>query len=284
VTTPPLLFAVSDATGETAEQACRAALAQFGPPEVARIRLFPHILDRGALEETLVLAKRLDALVVYTLVGPELRALMRSMAEEKGVVAVDLLGGLIREFSRHLGRDPLSLPGLGHETDAAYYRRIEAVEFAVNNDDGRQPQNLRNAEIVFVGISRTSKTPLSNYIAHRGYKVANVPIVLDVPPPPELDDVDPRRVFALVIDPTVLTGIRRTRMEALGMQADSDYGDLEQIRREMVWARRVFQRHPQWTVLDITRKAIEETASTVLETWRERFEAPNHVRGDAAAS
>jgi regulator of PEP synthase PpsR (kinase-PPPase family) len=268
------IHALSDATGETAEQACRAALAQFHfePGEEARIRLFSHVRNEQALTEAITRAKADGALVVYTLVGHGLRDRMLELAFEHGVPAVDLLGNLILEVARHLGRKPLSMPGLGHETDAAYFKRIEAVEFAVKNDDGSQPQNLARAEIVFVGLSRTSKTPLSNYIAHRGYRVANVPLVMNVPPPAELDRVDPRRVFGLVIDPLVLANIRRTRMETLGMDARDGYGDIDHIRQEMRWVRGLFQAHPDWTVLDITRKAIEETASLVLELYRQRFE------------
>lgn len=272
------IYAVSDATGETAEQTSRAALAQFGHTEPTRIKMFSHILEEATLAEVVQEAKRADALIAYTLVGAKLRRAMRRLSEDAGVPAVDLLGGLILEISRQLDLKPLALPGLGHETDEAYFRRIEAVEFAVKNDDGRHPQNLLKADIVFVGISRTSKTPLSNYIAHRGYRVANVPLVLEVPPPAQLAEVDPRRVFGLVIDPVELAGIRRARMEALGMDADAGYGDLDTIRKEMVWARKLFQRHPEWTVLDITRKAIEETASTVLEAYRKRFEPDNGAR------
>jgi regulator of PEP synthase PpsR (kinase-PPPase family) len=279
----PLVYAVSDATGETAEQACRAALAQFGPVEVARIRLIAHVLDEHAVETAVRQAKENNALLVYTLVGPALRARMKEVAAEHNVTAVDLLGGLIGQLARHLGRAPLSMPGLGHELDAAYFRRVEAIEFAVNNDDGRQPQNLVKADLVIVGLRRTSKTPLSNYIAHRGYRVANVPLVIEVPPPRELDQVDPKRVFGLVIDPFVLSNIRRTRIAALGMSSDSGYGNLQEIRKELTWARRVFDQHPHWTVVDITQKAIEETASLILEMYRARFEPANGPSSGAPA-
>jgi regulator of PEP synthase PpsR (kinase-PPPase family) len=186
---------------------------------------------------------------------------------------VDILSNLISAIGRHLQRDPLDLPGLGHQLDAEYFRRVEAVEFAVNNDDGRLPQNLKNADIVVVGLSRTSKTPLSNYIAHRGYRVANVPIVLEAPLPKELDEVDPRRVFGLILEPGVLSSIRRNRMESLRMSPESGYGDLAQIRQEVQFARRLFAAHPGWTVIDTTQKAIEETASIILETYRQRFES-----------
>ena len=166
------------------------------------------------------------------------------------------------------------MPGLGHETDEAYFRRIEAVEFAVHNDDGRLPRNLSKADLVLVGVSRTSKTPLSNYIAHRGYRVANVPLVKDIPPPHELDEVDPRRVFALVVDPATLANIRRRRVEALGVRDNDPYADPRAVREELAWARRIFRDHPEWTVFDTTDRAVEETAAAILQTYRERFGVP----------
>ena len=277
-----LIFAVSDSTGETAEQAASAALAQFGAQHHrTNVRVFSNVRDEAALQEVIEEAKERRALIVYTLVGPHLRARMAGIAKENDVQAVDLLGSLIWELSRHLNLPPLYVPGLGHETDEQYFRRIEAVEFSVYNDDGRLPGNLTKADIVLVGISRTSKTPLSNYIAHRGYKVANVPLVKDIPPPPELEAVDPRRVFALVVDPVVLVGIRKARLESMGVGADESYGDLRQVRDEMRWARRIFREHPAWTIVDITEKAIEETASGILETYRDRFERVESGEGKA---
>jgi len=281
-----LIYAVSDSTGETAEQAASAALAQFGQRHNTHVRIFGHIRDEDELEKVVRRAKERDALIVYTLVEPELRVRMASLTQKGGVTAVDLLGNMIWELSRYLGLPPLYLPGLGHETDAEYFRRIDAVEFAVYNDDGRLPENLTKADLVLVGISRTSKTPLSNYIAHRGYKVANVPLVQGQEPPPQLNDVDPQRVFALVVDPSVLLNIRRARLDAMGVQGESDYGDIKHIREEMTWARRLFRDHPDWTVIDITERAIEETASDVLEAFRARFERPAQnaiVDADAGA-
>jgi regulator of PEP synthase PpsR (kinase-PPPase family) len=269
---PLTIFAVSDATGGTAEAAAKAAVAQFVPPDEARVRLFSHVLTPDAVETVLAAARVQGALVVYTIVGPELRAHVKATAEEMDVPAVDLMGPLVARLAAHIGRQPLALPGLGHETDGEYFRRIDAVEFTVRNDDGKEPRNLRKADLVFVGISRSGKTPLSNYIAQRGYKVANVPIVLGVPLPRELDEVDPKRVFGLLIDPATLVRIRRTRMETLGMAPGDDYGEIAQIRRELEHAKALYAAHPAWTVIDITRKAVEETASTVLEAYRERFE------------
>jgi regulator of PEP synthase PpsR (kinase-PPPase family) len=288
--THAIILAISDATGETSEQAGKAALAQFGLQEQGTVRTVSNIRTVSALEEVMRKAKEIHALVVYTLVDRTLRHAVRDLAERHDVTAVDLIGGLIRGLAQHLGQAPLSVPGLGHELSEEYFRRIAAVEFTVNQDDGKNPQNLHRADIVLVGISRTSKTPLSNYLAHRGLKVANVPIVQDVPLPRELESVDPRRVFALGLNAVTLQNIRQTRMEKLRMKPGSDYGDLRQIRREIGYARRLFDQHPEWTQVDVSRKAVEESAATVIEIYRDHFEkdeddapAPKKTRGKKAA-
>lgn len=267
----PIIIAISDSTGETAQAAGEAALAQFGHYDASAVRTAANVRTVEALDEVLKEAAQVGAMVVYTLVEKELRDVIKDMAQAHGVRALDLIGGMIRGLAQHLGRTPLSVAGLSHELDEDYFRRVAAVEFTVNHDDGKNPQNLTQAEIVIVGISRASKTPLSNYIAHRGFRVANVPIVLGLPLPPELDEVNPERVFGLTIDPVVLMKIRQARMESLGMGPDSDYGDLRQIRREVNNAKRVFQQHPEWLVIDMSRKAVEEAASNIIETYRWRF-------------
>lgn len=267
-----IIFIVSDSTGETAEHALRAAMAQFRTQADIQTRLFSQIRSEAAQRRVLEHAKERDALVVYTLADPAARATMRSISRELDLRSVDLLSGLIREMSHWLDVPPLELPGLGHETDEAYFRRIEAVEFTVANDDGQLPNNLVKADLVFVGVSRTSKTPLSHYVAQRGFKVANVPLVKGIPPPKQLDDVDPRRVFALVIDVGALTSIRRQRLQTLGVPAGTPYADPREIRAEAAWARQIFRDHPQWTITDVTDRAVEETAAAVVATYRERFE------------
>lgn len=273
MTSEHVIYAVSDSTGETAEQAVRAAVAQFPTDDPAQIRTFGHVRDVEAVRNIVLLAMSRGALVVYTLVDPDQRAAMRRLAQEHGVTAIDLLSGLIHELSWHMDTAPLARPGLGHETDDAYFRRIEAVEFTVNHDDGKRLNTIHQAHLVFVGLSRTSKTPLSHYVAQRGYRVANVPLVGGIDPPKELQAVDPHRVFALVVDPVALTNIRRRRMAELGVKEETDYADLKKVREEMLWARRLFRRNPGWTVLDITDRAIEETASRVLEIYRGEPEA-----------
>jgi regulator of PEP synthase PpsR (kinase-PPPase family) len=278
------ILVASDATGETGEKAVRAALAQFFGNENVRVEVLPHVRDEATVRNVVEETRRRKALLVYTLVSPPLRAMIRTLAEEQDVRAIDLLGGLLLQMAMHFGEDPLYTPGLGHELNAEYFRRVDAVEFAVNNDDGREPRNLRKADIVLVGISRTSKTPLSQYIAHRGYRVANVPMVLGIPLPRELAAVDSRRIFGLLMDPRTLVEVRRTRMRHLGMEPTNEYGDPRRIQAELDECRRAFAEHPDWTLVDVSGKAIEETATTILEKYRSRFERDaNGHSGRAAA-
>ena len=151
-----------------------------------------------------------------------------------------------------------------------YFRRIEAVEFAVKNDDGAEPRNLPKADLVLVGISRTSKTPLSTYLAQRGLKVANVPLVLGVDPPEELSQVDDRKVFGLIVQPDMLMRIRQARLSHLGMPQDSSYGQRAHIDNEIAYAREIFRKHANWPVIDVTNRAIEETAADILRIYTER--------------
>jgi len=159
-----------------------------------------------------------------------------------------------------------------------YFRRIEAVEFTVKSDDGKEPRNFKKADLVLVGVSRTSKTPLSTLLAQRGLKVANLPLVLGVQPPPELEDAPQDRVVGLTIGLDPLVEIRKARLKQLGLSVDASYGLREQVKEELEFAQRVFRAHPQWPVIDVTGRAIEETAVIILESLKERDEQAKNVR------
>ena len=159
-----------------------------------------------------------------------------------------------------------------------YFRRIEAVEFAVKSDDGKEPRNFKKADLVLVGVSRTSKTPLSTLLAQRGLKVANLPIVLGVALPPELEEAPQDRVVGLTIELDQLVEIRKARLKQLGMSIDASYGLREQVKQELDYARRIFAEHPHWPVIDVTGRAIEETAVIILESLKERDENAKNVR------
>jgi regulator of PEP synthase PpsR (kinase-PPPase family) len=261
---------ISDATGDTAERVVRAALLQFKDAP-CNVRLYSHVRLESEVEEIIERAAELRALVVFTLVSPAERELLWKLCDRLNVDAVDLIGSLMGTMASFLGVQPQGVPGLMHTISEEYYRRIEAVEFAVKNDDGAEPRNLLKADLVLVGISRTSKTPLSTFLAQqKGLRVANVPLVLGVEPPGELDQVDPSKVFGLTIQPDVLMRIRQARLAHLGMPADSSYGMLEHIRKESGYAQEVFRRHPNWPVIDVTAKAIEETAADIVRIQKQR--------------
>lgn len=265
------LIVCSDATGETAEKVVRAALRQFDIGHTPiDLRFSSHLRSPEQLDQVVAEADEAHALLVFTIVNSEVREGLYRRCEAVGVPAVDLIGTLMGTLARFLGLEPRGVPGLLHMVSGEYYRRMEAIEFTVKNDDGREPANLPRADLVMVGISRTSKTPLSTFIAQKGYKVANVPLVLDIPPPPELYQIDQARVFGLTIKPDALLQIRRARMERLRMAPDTSYGQRDHIQREIYYARSIFLANPLWPVIDITGKAIEETATDILRIYKQR--------------
>ncbi|MEM9070615.1 MAG: pyruvate, water dikinase regulatory protein [Myxococcota bacterium] len=265
------IFVVSDSTGETAERVVRAALLQF-PDHRVRVRLYTRIRDRDAVRGVMDKARDLGAMVVFTLVRPELRDYMFEQGRERRVETVDVIGSLIHKVGNFLEATPLNIPTAQMSLSEEYFRRVEAIEFAVKSDDGKEPRNLRKADLVLTGVSRTSKTPLSTYLAGRGLKVANVPLVLGVEPPKELYEIAPTKVVALTIEVELLLEIRRQRLQQLGMPEDANYGMREHVRAELEFAHNIFKAHPEWMLVDVSNRAIEETATIILETYKERLE------------
>jgi len=262
---------ISDASGETAERIVRAALLQFTDVPV-HVRTYARVRLESEVEKLVARAAELDALLVFTVVHAESRDQILKLVEHHDVRAVDLMGTLIGKLAGFLSSKPRGVPGLLHVMGEDYFRRIEAVEFAVKNDDGAEPRNLPKADVVLVGISRTSKTPLSMYLAQKGLKVANVPLVLGVPPPKQLDEVDDSKVYGLVIQSTSLMRIRQARLKHLGMPHDTSYGTRDHIDREIEYSRSIFREHADWPVIDVTSRAIEETASDILRLRYDRSE------------
>ena len=253
---------VSDATGGTAELVVRAALVQFQGADV-QLHVRPHIRTvvgvRAAVEE----ASKLRGLIVHTLVSPELRNLMLTAGRARGVPTIDLLGPLLLRLEDLLRLQPMAKPGLFREMDQEYRRRFEVVEFAVKHDDGQDPRGLHQAEVVLVGVSRTSKTPLSMFLAGRGLRVANVPIVHNLPLPEELARVDPRRVVGLMIKAERLLELRRARLQQMETPPKFPYADPQEIWAELDYAQAQFDQ-AGWPVVDVTDKSIEEAAAEIL--------------------
>lgn len=278
------IFIISDATGETAERVVRAALRQFdlslssppsrsGDDQVAGmaidLRVFPNMRHEHDLDTVLAEAKAVGALLVSTLVRAEERALLHQKCEAGGVQCVDLIGSLLGTLSGFFGIEPRGVPGLVHTVSEAYYRRMEAIEFTVQTDDGRDPDSLARADIVLIGVSRTGKTPLSIFLAQKGFRVANVPLVFGVEPPAQLENVEPRRVFGLTIQPDALLQIRRERLMRMNPATpDMSYGQRDYILRDIHAARALYAAHPGWRVIDVTGKAIEETAADIARLLR----------------
>lgn len=259
---------LSDSTGETAEKVVRAAMLQF-PRAPAELRLHPRLRSKDAVRPVLEQAAKDRALVVFTFVGPELREFVHQLTAELHVEALDVIGSLIGKLGTYLDREPINVPSAMLPLSDEYFRRIEAVEFAVKSDDGKEPRNFKKADLVLVGVSRTSKTPLSTLLAQRGLKVANQPLVLGVPPPKQLDEAPADRTVGLTIGLEQLCEIRQARLRQLGMPSETNYGMREHVREEIEFGNELF-RQRGWPVVDVTGRAIEETAVIILETIRWR--------------
>ncbi|NCG17576.1 MAG: kinase/pyrophosphorylase [Rhodobacterales bacterium] len=265
---PKPIFVLSDGTGDTAEKVVRAGLQQF-EGHLVHVRTHGHVTQPEQLRKWFHLAVRQDALVVTTLVEKSMRKAAKLLSKEHGVRHIDLIGHLLGKLEGFLDEKAVGVPGLMYQANDRYFRRIEAVEYTVKADDGKEPRMILEADIVLVGVSRTSKTPLSTYLAHKGFKVANVPLVLDHPIPPLLHQVEAERVFGLVIDPDVLQTIRQSRLRTMGM-GKINYDDLDYILAELEYAEELFRANPIWPVIDVTNKAIEETAAAILGVMQER--------------
>jgi regulator of PEP synthase PpsR (kinase-PPPase family) len=271
---PMPIFVVSDSTGDTAAATVRAALAQF-EDYLVNIKVYSHVTEVRRLQALMRLAAKEHALVVFTLVNPAVRAKLLDAAEKFDFPFVDLLGGLLGELADYLGGlTPRGTPGRRTVLSDEYFRRIEAVEFTVKHDDGAEPRHLRNSDIVLAGVSRTSKTPLSTYLAQKGWKVANIPLVLGIEPPPELFEIDQDKIFALTIEPETLHAIRMARIKNLGLSSSTNYGHIEHIFMELEYAHDIFRKNPSWPVIDVTRRAIEESAAVILKIFHERRQGP----------
>jgi regulator of PEP synthase PpsR (kinase-PPPase family) len=256
------ILIVSDSTGATAEHVVQAALAQFDAAGVTLERR-AEIRSIDQIQAVVTEAQETGSMLVHTLAQTNLRREIYLRATERGVRSVDLLGNLLSDLSAYLGAPPGGVPGGLHRFDEEYYRRTDALTFVVKHDDGLRLQDLRHADIVLVGVSRTSKTPLSIYLAVRGYFVANVPIVYGVEPPAQLFRIDQRKIVALRMDAAQLNHVRRQRLKHFPEDARRAYVDEKAVRREVQWADEVFSR-ASWPVVDISLKSLEEVAVDVV--------------------
>ena len=257
------LHLVSDATGETINSVARACLAQFDQVE-------PHehawtlIRTSKQLEKALTGIEAHPGPVLFTMVNEKLRMELVAGCHRLQVPCIPVLDPVIMALASHLGMQAQGLPGRQHELDAEYFGRIDAMNFALSHDDGQSAQDYDLADVILVGVSRTSKTPTCIYLANRGIKAANVPIVPGCPVPPELLTARRPMVVGLTKDPAQLVQVRRNRLHLLSQAEDTDYVDPEVVRKEVAQARRLCAEN-NWTVLDVTRRSIEETAASIIQ-------------------
>jgi hypothetical protein len=262
------LHLLSDSTGETLEVIATACLAQFEGVDVRR-HLWPMVRSEGHLDRVLDDVERRPGLVLYTLVNNTLRRELEQKTRRRGIHAVAALDPVAHALSVVLGREAAGRPGRQHALDAAYFARVDAIQFSIAHDDGIGSENWEEADIVLAGVSRTSKTPTSIYLANRGYKVANIPLVPEAPPPPSLFSLKHPLVVGLTTNPDRLVQIRRNRLLALNQAPETDYVDIEAVNAELAFARRLFADN-DWPVIDVTRRSIEETAFAIVKLCNER--------------
>lgn len=256
------IFVLSDGTGETADQMIKAALMQY-MREGLKIVRYKNIRTEKQVVAIFDEVVKGNSIIVYTLVSETLRNFIVKMSNQFSISSIDLLGPLLEQLGKFLKSAPLSKPGAFHQVNEDYFKRIDAIEFTVKHDDGKFAQNLEAADIILVGLSRTSKTPLSVYLSYKGWKVANVPVVKDIPLPESLFTVDQKKIVGLIIDAKTLMQIRKERLIKMGEDPNSIYANPEYIYEEIEYCKSLYKKNRRWPVFDVTEKALEETAAEV---------------------
>lgn len=256
------IIALSDATGQLAMNIAYAAVRQFEQDKVTILRR-SSVKGTDHVQQLVDEAKEKQGIIVFTLVSMELRKELADYARKKGVIAIDLMGPVMDVLSTYFHKTPSDEPGLKYQMTSEYYQRTEAIDFTVKHDDGLGLSTIADAQIVLLGISRTSKTPLAIYLAHQGYRVANIPIVMGLPLPMELQAVDRKKVVGLTVSAEKLMQLRSVRLKKLGRPNTEDYAKLSFIREEAQYAVGLFRNLGHIPIIDVTEKAIEEVATEV---------------------
>lgn len=249
----------------------KAAISQFKTDNY-EIKRYPYIQSREKLLETLREAlEDKNSLLIYTIVNKELVETIHKFSEDTDLLTIDLISPLLNSLSLKLEHEPTRESGAIRKLDKNYFKRVEAIEFAVKYDDGKDPQGLLKADLVLIGVSRTSKTPLSMYLANKNIKVANVPLVIEVEPPSEIFKIPAKRIIGLTNSPEKLNEIREERLKSLGLPDNSDYASLSRILDELDYADKIMNRIG-CPIIDVSNKAIEETAQIIIASLK-KFES-----------
>lgn len=260
----PPIFIISGGVGASGEQIVHTLLAQF-PDNQAQVITFGNIRTVEQIVQILVKAKKKAALIVHTLIDTDLRKELVQRAEQEGILAVDLMGDLMGWMITHYGQEPLGIPGLYRQLNKDYFERVSAIEFTMAHDDGKDPSGWPEADIVLAGVSRTGKTPISLYLSVLGWKVANIPLVPEIPTPARFYELDPQRVIGLTIEPGQLLLHRQHRQRQLGVSGASAYADPAQIHEEIQESRKLF-RQVGISIINVTDKPIETCIDEIIRT------------------
>lgn len=257
------IFVVSGGTGRTVKQVVMAALTQF-PERKPEIITFADIRDIDKVKDIVQKADENNALIVYSFVEDNLRNFIYLECQSRNVMSIDILGEMIDNLSTLFQQSPLQTPGLFSKLNHEYFQRIDAVHFTFKHDDGARVDDIDKSEIILLGVSRTFKTPLSIYLAYKGYFVSNVPIIEGIKPPDILDKIDSSKIFCLNTIPNKLSELRKSRSVRLGGEI-KDYTDYYSVRKELNYAMNYYDIHPNWRIIDVTDKSIEEIASEIID-------------------
>ncbi|MGX6961837.1 pyruvate, water dikinase regulatory protein [Vagococcus xieshaowenii] len=256
------IYIISDSAGETASNLANAATAQYGDVEFNLVKNI-FITEFSDLTEILANAKKQNAMVIHTLITDEFIAYVNDFCKENKLFCLDILSPLVSEIQQRTHVNPTKLIGAAHTLNKEYFKRMDAMEFAVTYDDGKDPKGFLEADIVLLGVSRTSKTPLSLFLANKNIKVANLPIVPQSTLPKEIWQVDPKKIVGLTNDPSILNKIRQQRMIAYGLDPDTAYSDINNINQELDYAQKLYDMIG-CIVINVANRSIEETSSMIL--------------------
>ncbi len=262
------LHLLSDSTGETLEMIAKAALAQFDDAQVTR-HFWPMVRSQQHLDRILDEFSASPGLVLYTMTNEATRLHLEERCRLLGLPHVPALDTVVAALEERLGQQAHGRPGARHVMDEAYFARVDAIQFTIAHDDGLNWDRWEEADIVLAGVSRTSKTPTSIYLANRGFKVANFPLVIESPPPPLLFELKGPLVVGLTTAPKRLVEIRRNRLLSLNETTETAYVDEDKVEKEVAFARRLFADNG-WPVIDVSRRSIEETAAAIIKLHNER--------------
>lgn len=255
-------FIISDSVGDTARKVLQAVLAQF-PDIPVRMHHYPFVRSINDLSPILTKAKTLKGFVIHTLVVDDLSETTELYCRQEGISCYNILKNLVKDIETATGQLPLKRPGALHLLDDEYFNRISAIEFAVKYDDGKDPKGFLDADLVLLGVSRTSKTPLSMFLANKNIKVANLPVMPEANIPDEIWQVDPKKIVGLTNDPEVLNNFRKERMIAYGLSPDTIYSDIDRIRVELEYAYDLYNKIG-CIVINVSKRSIEETAAIIM--------------------